>query len=986
MTLADKFGFLENGTFRFGHLASTQLLRGAISAALVGGLVGAAQAQTWNGTSTGNWTDSANWSTGTAPAANANVILTGPATFQPLIGATTVNLNTLFAGYDAASGGVTLGVIDGAALTTNSAIIGEMSVNNAGNARELEAGTVNVLSGSTWTAGSMQIGGYGKGTVNVSGGSTLTVTSATSLGVQRNGTTLRYGDGSINVSGIGSTFNGQGLTIGQLGVGAVSISGGAKANTGATVIGQSSQSEGSFTVTGAGSKWSLLSGTVTVGQSGSGTLSILNGGQVTTTGRINVSQLAGSDGLIEVKGANSTLGAGQMWVGMGAAGHVAVEGGGTVNATHLLLGTTAGISGTVSLKGTNSSLTANTYTMIGFMGSGAITVSDGATLRGPIHIAYANGSTGTLNIGAAQADAAGAAGVIDAPTIAFGSGTGLIVLNHTDDNYQLASNISGAGSILVKSGTTTLTGTNTYTGGTIVEGGKLYITGSHSGSVTLGAGSTLGGNGTVGSTIVNGGTVAAGNSIGTLTVAGNLTIGANSVLATEVKAGGNTMGVHNDVVVVTGILDIAPSATVVVTPENGSDTGVTYAPSTTYTILTSAGRTGTFAGIAESFAFLDGALSYDPNNVYLTLTRNSVAFTDIADTPNRRATAGALNGFDGNDPVIGQLYGLDAAGANRAFDLASGEIHASAQTVTGRVFDLFRLSPSSRGVSASTVRHGGEKAFWLTPLAGRGTLKDDGNAGAVDWSAGGLAVGFDKHAEIAGHAARLGIGFGYLDSRASLPSRLSSMDAQGAFVRFYGDWSNDVIGLSGGLAYGANRISTHREIVVGSVTRTAEADYWAHNVGLDMEARYDIKITDDTTFSPLAAISSSWNWHGSAEESGAGSLNVSLDRVTYWRGDTGIGFELGHELPSTQGNLLIKGRAMWLHGFGDMSADQSMSLSGGSGTHTIQAPDLKRDRFKFGAGLEWTPSDATEFAVNYDGVFSGGETQHGLRAALRVAF
>ncbi len=58
-----------------------------------------------------------------------------------------------------------------------------------------------------------------------------------------------------------------------------------------------------------------------------------------------------------------------------------------------------------------------------------------------------------------------------------------------------------------------------------------------------------------------------------------------------------------------------------------------YAPATTYNILTAQGGvTGAFAGATSNLVFLDAALSYDPTNVYLMLTRNANSFASIAET------------------------------------------------------------------------------------------------------------------------------------------------------------------------------------------------------------------------------------------------------------------------------------------------------------------------------------------------------------------
>ncbi|WP_164055947.1 hypothetical protein, partial [Serratia marcescens] len=51
-----------------------------------------------------------------------------------------------------------------------------------------------------------------------------------------------------------------------------------------------------------------------------------------------------------------------------------------------------------------------------------------------------------------------------------------------------------------------------------------------------------------------------------------------------------------------------------------------YAPQPQYTIVTAdlaaGGIIGTFNGVTSNLAFLDPSLSYDPDHVYLTMTRN----------------------------------------------------------------------------------------------------------------------------------------------------------------------------------------------------------------------------------------------------------------------------------------------------------------------------------------------------------------------------
>ncbi|MFX7620812.1 autotransporter-associated beta strand repeat-containing protein, partial [Acinetobacter baumannii] len=81
----------------------------------------------------------------------------------------------------------------------------------------------------------------------------------------------------------------------------------------------------------------------------------------------------------------------------------------------------------------------------------------------------------TLNIGAGSGEQAVAPGALNAASVSFGSGTGRIVFNHTLPNYVFASQISGAGSVVVEGGATILTGKSSYSGGTTISGGALQI-------------------------------------------------------------------------------------------------------------------------------------------------------------------------------------------------------------------------------------------------------------------------------------------------------------------------------------------------------------------------------------------------------------------------------------------------------------------------------------------------------------------------------
>ena len=70
--------------------------------------------------------------------------------------------------------------------------------------------------------------------------------------------------------------------------------------------------------------------------------------------------------------------------------------------------------------------------------------------------------------------------------------------------------------------------------------------------------------------------------------------------------------------------------------------GMTFAPSTTYTILNAAGGlSGAFASVNELYPFLQSTLSYDANNAYLNLEIGG--FAAAAATPTQDVVGNVLD-------------------------------------------------------------------------------------------------------------------------------------------------------------------------------------------------------------------------------------------------------------------------------------------------------------------------------------------------------
>jgi outer membrane autotransporter protein len=266
-------------------------------------------------------------------------------------------------------------------------------------------------------------------------------------------------------------------------------------------IGNLLGSQGTVTVSGTGSTWTNI-GTLVVGGLGTGTLTIQNGGTVNSSGGGSVGLSAGSTGTVLVTGPgsiwNNSPGGGLNIGSFGTGSLTIINGGTVINNTAFTanIGEAAGSLGTVRVAGAASTWSNSSGVNIGNLGTGTLTIAEGGVVTAPtIVIATNAGAIGTLNIGAAAGSPAAAPGTLNAPSVAFGAGTGAINFNHTFSDYVFAPAISGNGTVNVLAGTTIFTGANTYSGPTNVDAGRLRAgvpnTFSPNSAVTVASGGTL---------------------------------------------------------------------------------------------------------------------------------------------------------------------------------------------------------------------------------------------------------------------------------------------------------------------------------------------------------------------------------------------------------------------------------------------------------------------------------------------------------------
>lgn len=878
----------------------------------------------------------------------------------------TVNVNST-------GGSVVLGGAAGSQGTLN---IGAAAASPAAAAGTLNATNVIFATGATSTINfnhtstnyefATAIQGSGPGTVNFLAGTTILTGNNTYTGT----TTI--------AAGATAQFGNRGTNGGSNGL----ISGNVT-NNGAMIVNLASLSE---------TYGGVISGSGTFEQAGTGTLTL--SANNTYSGLTKI-----SSGTLQLGSGSST---GTVAGNIENNSHLSFNRSGTFTFANLISGT-----GDVTKTGSGTLIlsAANTYT-------GGTSVSQG-TLR--LGASNRLASTGSLFIfGGATFDLnnfSQTVGAFSGPgTAAIGTGS-LTFGNNLDRTFQ--GFITGSGSFIKQgTGSFTMTANNSaYTGTTTVNNGLLAVNGNLSNSATtVNANGTLGGTGTVGQTTMNG-TIAPGNSIGTLNINGPYVQNAGSFYNVEVNAAG-----QSDLINVNGTATIN-GGTVRVIAGMGA-----YNPTTVYTILTSSGaRTGTFTGVTSSFAFLDPSLTYDPNNVYLTLIRNSIDFASVGQTPNQISAGGGLAALGMANPIVASALMLTPDQARAAFDSVSGEIHPSLHSlmldesalVRDAILGRQRLD-TAQGWSgtfatgyadeeealayAKKARKAKGGPIWpvkapppvIAPIYGAWVqgygnwtrLNSDGNAATLRSTNGGAIGGVDVTLN---HNWRFGVATGGGRTDARVDARTSSGTIDTFHIAAYGGGRISDIAFRTGASYSHHDISTSRTIAFPGFADSATASYGASTSQVFGEAAYSVvkSWVSAEAFANLAYVSVRTD--GFTETGGPAALSVA--QVTTSATYSTLGVRAQAPIPAIgPWAMTARGSLGWQHAYDGTTPVSLMAFATSPTPFAIAGVPIARDALLVEAGLDALIYRNTVLALLYTGRIASDASAHAIKANLAVKF
>jgi T5SS/PEP-CTERM-associated repeat protein/autotransporter-associated beta strand protein len=903
-------------------------------------------------------------------------------------------------------------VRDGGVLATGDAEVGMVYSDRLGVVPGTRAKVLVDGAASAWeSTGTIAVGLNDKGLLDVRNGATV----ASVGGIVGRDVNTGGNAGLVRVADAGSawTMSGQ-LVVGAAGRGRLEVRNHGAVETGTTVLGALAGGDGAMLVEGAGSSWTSLGNTV-VGDAGRGELTVTDGGLATSAQAMVLAQGAGSAGVVNIGtgGASGTLeapviagGAGDASVNFNHAddidfgarmtGSIAVDKLGTGTTTLLADndyaglttiaagtlqlgdgGNTGGIAGDVRNDAALVIDRANTFAYAGNIGgTGSVRQSGtGTTVLTGEH-AYTGGTFvdgGTLRVG----DGGTHGSLVGNVAIAA---SGAFAFDRSDD-FAFGGTFGGSGFFdKFGGGTLTLTGDSAaYVGHGTLRAGGLHMLGVIDGRFDVLAGTVLSGTGTLGN-VDNAGTISPGGSIGTLHMTGDYVHRDGATYQVDIDAAG-----HGD------LLDIAGTATI-----EGGEVAVTKVPGLyrggmRYTIVDAdGGVTGTYDSLAQDLPFLDMAITYDPNHVYLDILRNDTDFSILCPrgTFNQCQVAGALDRISDKDVVtpdlqhvLGEVTTLGADAALAAFDRMSGEAHASLAGIMLEGHALFGQTVTRR-MATRRESEGARKlegGAWVRAYGADADLGTDGNAYGADYRLRGVAVGFDAWGT---EDWLIGASANVMRVDADFrPGDTATADANNLAV--YTGYHGERGYIDGVLSFAWWDSDVSRAIDVASIHRTAHSEYGSNRLAIHVEAGRTYAPAAHQTLQPFATFQrdvfdvQGFREHG-AQDIDIVSHSQGGDRIT-----AGLGLRWSGAFQRGEWIVEPTAQARWLHTMGDRTVEFELAYAGAPDVnYLVRGATFPEDRGLLGLGLSAHKGNV-ELFVDYDYQLGDAFQAHNLSTGLR---
>jgi len=488
---------------------------------------------------------------------------------------------------------------------------------------------------------------------------------------------------------------------------------------------------------------------------------------------------------------------------------------------------------------------------------------------------------------------------------------------------------------------------------------------------------------------------------------------------------GSTLGLGSDTLMVSGTYKQRNNSTVNLNVDNSTTFGKVVAAGNAIVSTGSAVNVtvapGEFIAGGTTFKVVDGALASGNVGLPGTITDDStvLAFTGATDgddltlTANRvntidsRGSSGgnasevgkALEGAGSTNPdsdmkmILGQLdvltdEGLDKA-LNQLYPNASGAdiyavkaaLNSFIGTIGGRLGGFHGSNGGNSGVSTGDMLEG--VRVWAQGYGDH--IDQDKRKGIDGYQANtfGTAFGFDKLLN-PGFLVGGSFGFARVDINSKNTGKMET-DVTSYQSSLYSSWTKNDWYVDGFMSFAHNEYDAERNIVFGGVNRTAKSEYNGQQYSWLLEGGYEFDV-EGVKVTPIASLQYTFLQLHDYTETGAGSLNLSVDSERYHTIEQGLGLKVSDEFTWKSFAFQPAIRAMWYYDYMGERSQTTASLSGGGTSFDTRGADPAQHALNLGAELVVVNSKNWELAVNYETTLKDEFQSHAYFGTIRYEF
>jgi outer membrane autotransporter protein len=412
--------------------------------------------------------------------------------------------------------------------------------------------------------------------------------------------------------------------------------------------------------------------------------------------------------------------------------------------------------------------------------------------------------------------------------------------------------------------------------------------------------------------------------------------------------------------------------------------GGSYRPSTTYSILTSTTLSGQFSSVATDLAFLTPAVTYDAQNVYLTLKTPAqpVQFSSVALTNNQGRTADAVQAGGAGSTLYDAVIGQSVDGARTAFTSLSGEAHAG---VDAALLDESRATP--RAVLQrlrQPLSQDATPGAWGEVFGGWGRINGarDGNTASVSHDQSGLIAGTDLEL---GEAWKLGLAGAYTTSQLDVVDRDAAAQVETYDLALYAGRAVGPLNVRFGGAYGWSDVDAARSVLFPGFRDTVKANYDALTRQAFGEIGYGFNWRT-AQLEPFIGVSYVELKTDGFDETG-GAARLTAERASSSLTYSSVGLRASSTLTFGQDGVLTPRMMLaWQRASGDLTPSTQLRFAETGAGFQTTGVTLARDAALVEFGVDWSRGARMTLGVSYRGTLSNAVQDNALAGVFSWSF